>query len=106
MQADDPPLWVTVKVWPPAVIFPVRAVVPVLPRTVNATAPLPDPLVAPVSVIQETELDAVQSHFAPAVSENEPVPPPRPSTPTPGQSRTGRTSRPRPASPTRPGPPP
>jgi hypothetical protein len=76
MQAEDPPLCVTVKVCPPAVIFPVRAVVPVLPRTLNATVPLPDPFVPPVSVIHGTELVAVQSHLAPAVTVNEPVPPP------------------------------
>jgi len=65
----------TVKVWPPAVMVPVRGVVVVFAATVNVTVPLPEPLAPPVTVIQLALLVAVQAHPVSAVIEMEPVPP-------------------------------
>jgi len=56
---------VTVNVFPAATIVPVRAVVPVLAATVNATVPLPVPACPEVIVIQPALADAVQAHDVP-----------------------------------------
>jgi hypothetical protein len=64
-----------VKVWPPTVMVPLRDVVVVFAATVNDTVPLPDPLAVPVTVIHVTLLVALQAQPAPAVIENEPLPP-------------------------------
>jgi hypothetical protein len=65
-----------VKVWPPAVMVPVRGVVLVFAATVNETVPLPAPLAPPLTVIHVTPLVAVQAHPALAVIENDPLAPP------------------------------
>ena len=62
------------KVWPPAVMVPLRGVVVVFAATVNDTVPLPDPLAVPVTVIHDALLVALQVHPVPAVIENEPLP--------------------------------
>ena len=67
---------VTVNVWPPAVIVPVRDVVAEFAATVNVTVPLPDPLAPPVIVIQVALLAAVHAQPLPLVTVNELVPPP------------------------------
>ena len=67
---------VTVNVWPPAVIVPVRDVVAEFGATLNVTVPFPDPLAPPVTVIQPTPLAAVHAQPLPLVTVNEPVPPP------------------------------
>jgi len=67
---------VTVNVWPPAVIVPVRDVVAEFAATVNVTVPLPDPLAPPVIVIQVALLAAVHAQPLPLVTVNELVLPP------------------------------
>ena len=53
--------WLTVKVWPPIVAVPVRAV-PVLAAAFNVTVPLPLPLEPAVTVIQVALLVVVHVH--------------------------------------------
>jgi hypothetical protein len=55
------------NVRPPALIAPVRAQGVLLGSIEYEIVPLPVPVVAPLSVTQETVLDAVQAHPAPAV---------------------------------------
>ena len=74
MQEDV--VWVTVYVWPPAVIVPVREDVVELAATVNAMVPEPDPLAPVVTVIQAALLTAVHVQPAPADIETIPEPPP------------------------------
>jgi hypothetical protein len=62
------PAWVTVKVWPPTVIVPVRVLVPGFAATRYETWPLPVPLAPAVTVIHETLLDAVHAQPLPAVT--------------------------------------
>jgi hypothetical protein len=56
--------WLTVNVWPPMVIVPVRAVRFGFAPMLNATVPSPDPLPPEVIVSQDAEEDAV--HEQPA----------------------------------------
>jgi hypothetical protein len=72
---DAAPSCVTVNVWPPAVIVPVRGEVVVFAATVNATVPLPKPLAPAVTVIQAALLDAFHAQPALVVTVNEPLPP-------------------------------
>ena len=65
----------TVKIWPPTVIVPVRSVVSVLAATLNVIVPLPDPLAAPVMVSQLALLDADHAHPEPVDTLNELEPP-------------------------------
>jgi hypothetical protein len=65
----------TVNVWPPAVMAPVRGVVLVFAATLNEIVPLPDPLAVPVTLIQAALLVALQAHPAAAVIDSEPLPP-------------------------------
>ena len=66
---------VTVNIWPPTVMVPVRTP-PVFAATVNVTAPLPLPLVLPVTVIHATLLVAVQAQPLATVTDSDmPVPP-------------------------------
>ena len=67
---------VTVNVWPPTVIVPVRALVALLAATLNATVAVSVPLAVLVTVTQLTLLVAVQLHPAPVVTVKDPVPPP------------------------------
>ena len=71
----DDVVWVTVYVWPPAVIVPVREDVVGLAATVKAIVPEPDPLAPVVIVIQTALLTAVHAQPAPAVIETIPEPP-------------------------------
>ena len=57
----------TVTVWPATVNVPVRAVPVVLAATLNVTEPMPDPL-APVTVIQDVVVVAVQEQAVPAMT--------------------------------------
>jgi hypothetical protein len=66
---------VTVKVWPPAVIVPVRCAVVEFAATLNVTVPVPDPVAPPVTVIQATLLVAVQPQPLEVVTEKDPLPP-------------------------------
>jgi hypothetical protein len=66
---------VTVKVWPPTVIVPVRWDVAPFMATLNVTVPPPDPLAPPVTTIQLTLLDALHAQPPAVVTVNEPVPP-------------------------------
>jgi hypothetical protein len=66
------PGWVTVKVWPPIVMVPVRKA-PVLALTLNVTDPLPVPLAPDVMVIQSALDVATQPHPAPAVTVTVPL---------------------------------
>ena len=66
---------VTVNVWPPTVIVPVREVVALFAPTLNVTVPLPEPLAPAVTTIQLTVLDADHVQPAPVVTVNEPGPP-------------------------------
>ena len=63
------------KVWPPAVMVPLRGVVVVFAATVNDTVPLPDPVADPLMVIQAALLVAVQPHPAAAVIVKDPEAP-------------------------------
>ena len=65
----------TVKIWPPTVMVPLRGVVEVFAATTNATVPLPDPVAVPVTLIHATLLVAVQLHPDVALIVNEPLPP-------------------------------
>jgi hypothetical protein len=58
---------VTVNVWSPTVIVPLRGLVEVLAVTLNATVVLPVPLAALVTVIQLALLVVVQAHPLPVV---------------------------------------
>jgi len=66
------PGWVTVKVWPPIVMVPVRRA-PVLALTLNVTDPLPVPLAPDVMVIQSALDVATQPHPVPAVTVTVPL---------------------------------
>ena len=57
----------TVTVWPATVNVPVRGVPVVLAATLNVTEPMPDPL-APVTVIQDVVVVAVQEQAVPAMT--------------------------------------
>jgi len=50
-EHDVEPGCVTDTIWPASMIVPVRDAVPLFGATVNVRSPVPDPLVAPVSVI-------------------------------------------------------
>jgi hypothetical protein len=65
----------TVKVLPPRFSVPVRVEFPVLGATLKVTLPVPDPLTAPVMVIQESLLLASHEHPAVAVTVVLPAPP-------------------------------
>jgi hypothetical protein len=65
---------VTVNVWPPTVIVPLRWLVDVLAVTLKATVVLPVPPAALVTVIQLALLVAVQAHPLPVVSAKELAP--------------------------------
>ena len=71
----DPPACVTVNVWPPAVIVPVREV-PGLAATVKAIVAAPFPLAPTVTVIHAALLTAVQAQLTPVDIEKIPEPPP------------------------------
>jgi hypothetical protein len=66
---------VTVKVWPPAVMLPLRGDVVVFAATLKPTVPLPEPVAPLVIVSQAAEVVAVQAQLLPAVTLNVPVPP-------------------------------
>ena len=67
------PNWVMEYICPPAVMEPVRAFKPVFASTLNPTEPGPGP-VPDVTVIHESEVDAVQAQVAPADTLKFPVP--------------------------------
>jgi hypothetical protein len=73
-NVQDAACCVTVSVWPPAVIVPLRAAAALL-DTVNFTVPLPTPDAPSVMVIQLKVVDAVHAHPPPAVTAVEPFPP-------------------------------
>jgi hypothetical protein len=64
---------VTVIVWPPAVMVPVRGDVAGFAATVKLTVPGPEPLVPLVIVIQAAEVVADQAHPLAAFTPTEPV---------------------------------
>jgi hypothetical protein len=67
---------VTVKVWPPTVIVPVRVLLVVLAGALNDTVPLPVPEVGGVIVRKDAVVAAVQAHDgSDAVKVKLPVPP-------------------------------
>jgi hypothetical protein len=66
--------WLTVNVWPPAVIVPVRWG-PALAATVNPTVPLPDPFAPELIVIQDAEVDAFHAHPFAVCTSKDPCPP-------------------------------
>ena len=68
------PACVTVKVLPPIVSVPFRAVVAALAATVYETEPLPLPVAPAVMVIHVALLEAVHAQPAAAVTVTEPVP--------------------------------
>jgi hypothetical protein len=74
MVNEQPELWVTVNVWPATVIVPVLCG-PAWAATEKDTAPLPEPLAPELIVIQESLLDAVQTHPVAVVTLTPPVPP-------------------------------
>ena len=55
--------------------MPVLSPAAVFAATLNVTVPVPDPLAAPVTVIQLTLLDAVHAHPPVVVTVKEPGPP-------------------------------
>ena len=61
------PDWLTVKVWPAAVMVPLRCVVPLL-DTAYETVPLPVPLAPPVTVRNAALLTAVHAQPARVVT--------------------------------------
>lgn len=65
----------TVKIWPPAVIVPVRAI-EVLGATLNEMSPLIVPELPPLMVIHGTLLTAVQPQVGEVVRVKRPLPPP------------------------------
>jgi hypothetical protein len=69
------PAWVTVNVFPPAVIVPVRQELPGFAATLRLIVPEPAPLAPAVIVIQAALLLAVQSQPAAAVNVTAAVPP-------------------------------
>jgi hypothetical protein len=73
MVNEQPELWVTVNVWPAAVIVPVRGA-PVLAATEKFTAPLPEPLAPLRIVIQASLLTAAHEQPAAVVTFTLPVP--------------------------------
>lgn len=58
------PAWVTVKVWPPTVIVPVREASAVFAATAKFTVPSPEPLAPDVMVIHEAAEEADQEQPA------------------------------------------
>lgn len=74
-KVQDAAAWVTVKVWPPVVIVPVREAVVGFAATLKAIVPEPDPLAPDVIVIQAALLVAVHVQPARAVMVTEPRPP-------------------------------
>ena len=66
--------WLTVNVWPPAVIVPERAA-PEFDCTEKPTLPEPVPDDPDVIEIHDAPDAAVQVHPVPAVTENVPLPP-------------------------------
>jgi hypothetical protein len=72
--AGGPPASLTVKTWPPTVIFPTLMVDPVLAAAVKLIVAFPLP-VAGDAVSHVESLDAVHEQPSPAVRVNEPVPP-------------------------------
>jgi len=67
------PACVTVKVWPPMIIVPVRDVADVLAATLYVTVPLPLPLAPAATVSHAALLVAVQPQPLPAVTVTVPV---------------------------------
>jgi hypothetical protein len=55
--------WVTVNVWPPMAMVPVRVLLVVFAATLYATVPLPVPLAPPVMVIHESVVAAVHEEL-------------------------------------------
>ena len=77
MNAHDAAFCVTLNVWPPIVIVPVRALVFGLADALNATVPDPLPLAPLVTVNHDVLLlTPVHAHPAGAVTAVDPVPPP------------------------------
>ncbi len=70
---EQPELWVTVNVWPAAVIVPARGG-PVLAVKEKFTAPLPEPLAPELMVIQASLLTAIHEQPATVVTFTLPVP--------------------------------
>jgi hypothetical protein len=76
-NVHDPAFCVTVNVWPPIVIVPVRALVFGLADALNATVPGPVPVAPLVTVNHDVSLlTPVHEHPARVVTAVEPVPPP------------------------------
>lgn len=67
--------WLTVNVWPPAVIVPLRVEVAEFAWTENAIVADPVPDVDDVTVIHDAPDAVVHEHPEPVVSANEPEPP-------------------------------
>lgn len=74
-KAHDDPAWLTMNVWPPTEIVPVRANEPVFGAALKVTVPGPDPLEPPVMVIHAAPLTAVHAQPVLALTEMVPVPP-------------------------------
>ena len=69
--------WLTLNVWLPIVIVPVRALVVGLADALNATVPFPLPLAPLVTVNHDVLLlTPVHAHPVGAVTAVDPVPPP------------------------------
>jgi hypothetical protein len=75
IEYEHPPSCVTVNVWPPAVIVPVRCG-PGFAAAEKRTVPLPLPDAPPVTDSQFALLDADHPHPSVARTSNDPLPPP------------------------------
>lgn len=73
-EYEQPLAWLIVKVRPPAVIVPVRAI-PLFGAAENVIVPLPLPEPPPLTVIQEALLTAVQAQPFAELMAKLPVPP-------------------------------
>ena len=83
---------VTLNVWPPIVMVPVRGCAAELAVTLNVTGPLPVPLAPPEIVSQLALLTAVQAHPAPTVTLVCPEPLAAPTVALVGESVTEQTT--------------
>jgi hypothetical protein len=76
LNAHDVAFWVTLNVWLPIVMVPVRALVVGLADALNATVPVPLPLAPLVTVNHDVWLlTPVHAHPVGAVTAVDPVPP-------------------------------